>query len=180
MKRACIKHLRGCRGNTKMRTIVLGVGNPILCDDGAGIHVAHQLKKQITDPSVTIDEAYTGGMNLLDMMIGYEKAILIDTVHVADAKNGDVKRLSLKDCVDVGHTSNPHDVSLQEALGLAEKLGEKQIPKEIVLIGIVVKEAPLHFGEHLSTHIAAAVPKAIEMTLHELNKNQQWRKKEVT
>jgi hydrogenase maturation protease len=163
-----------------MRTIVLGVGNPILCDDGAGIHVAHQLKKRITDPFVTIDEAYTGGMNLLDMMIGYEKAILIDTVHIADAKNGEVKRLSLRTCGTIGHTSNPHDVSLQEALGLAEKLGQTQIPKEIILIGIVVKETPQVFGEHLSSHIAAAVPKAIEMTLKELKKNQPWRKNQVT
>ena len=163
-----------------MKTIVLGIGNPILRDDGAGIHVAHQLKHYVTDQKVTIDEAYTGGMNLLDMMIGYDKAILIDTVNIADAKNGEVKRLTLHTSGNTCHSCNPHDVSLQEALGLAEKLGEKNIPKEIIVIGIVVKELPIQFGEQLSKNIQAAVPKAVEMTLHELKKIQPRRKKGPT
>jgi hydrogenase maturation protease len=163
-----------------MKTIVLGIGNPILRDDGAGIHVAHQLKHYITDQKVTVDEAYTGGMNLLDMMIGYDKAILIDTVNIADAKNGEVKRLTLHDSRNTCHSCNPHDVSLQEALRLAEKLGEKNIPKEIIVIGIVVKELQTRFGEQLSKNIQAAVPKAVEMTLLELKKIQRRRKKELT
>jgi hydrogenase maturation protease len=163
-----------------MKTIVLGIGNPILRDDGAGIHVAHQLKHYITDQKVTVDEAYTGGMNLLDMMIGYDKAILIDTVNIADAKNGEVKRLTLQNSSATCHSCNPHDVSLQEALRLAEKLGEKNIPKEIIVIGIVVKEIPIQFGEQLSKNIQAAVPKAVEMTLLELKKIQRRRKKELT
>ena len=54
----------------KMKTIVLGVGNPILQDDGVGIHVANQLKQHVNHPNVTIDEALTGGMNLLDLITG--------------------------------------------------------------------------------------------------------------
>jgi hydrogenase maturation protease len=116
-----------------MKTIVLGVGNPILCDDGAGIHVAHQLKHYITDKTVTIDEAYTGGMNLLDMMVGYDKAILIDTVNITEAKNGEVKRLSLHDTSkNTCHSLNPHDVSLQEALSIAEKIGEKIFQRRLL------------------------------------------------
>ncbi|HUT00105.1 MAG TPA: hydrogenase maturation protease [Candidatus Thermoplasmatota archaeon] len=163
-----------------MKTIVLGIGNPILRDDGAGIHVAHQLKHYVTDQKVTIDEAYTGGMNLLDMMIGYDKAILIDTVNIADAKNGEVKRLTLHNSGNTCHSYNPHDISLQEALRLAEKLGEKNIPKEIIVIGIVVKELSIQFGEQLSENIQAAVPKAVEMTLHELKKIKLRRKKVLT
>jgi len=153
-----------------MKTIVLGVGNPILRDDGVGIHVVNQLKKQINDPSVTIDEAQTGGMNLLDMIRGYDKAILIDTIKIKHAQPGEVKRFLLSDFSSV-HSYNPHDVTLPEALQLAEKLGEGRIPHEIVVIGIVLEEMPLEFGEQLSSTIAAAVPKAVEMVLFELGKN---------
>jgi hydrogenase maturation protease len=163
-----------------MKTIVLGIGNPILRDDGAGIHVAHQLRQHITDPNVTIDEAFTGGMNLLDILLGYDKAILIDTVTMADARDGDVIRFSLGDSRDSCYSCNPHDVSLQEALHLAEQLGEKHIPRDIVIIGIVVKKMPIHFGEQLSKSIAAAVPKAVEMALHELKKTKQRRKTTLT
>jgi hydrogenase maturation protease len=150
-----------------MKTIVLGVGNPILKDDGAGIHVIRQLKKYVKDPDVTLDEAMTGGMNLLDMIIGYEKAILIDTVKMKGAKTGEVRRFSLRDFSSV-HSSNPHDVDLLEAIKLAEKLGETRIPKEIVIVGISVNESQHVFGEQLSERMAKAVPNAVETVISEL------------
>ena len=153
-----------------MKTIVLGIGNPILRDDGVGIHVVKQLKKHIDDPSVTLDEAQTGGMNLLDMIRGYDKAILIDAIKIKHAQPGEVKRFLLSDFSSI-HSYNPHDVTLLEALRLAEKLGEDKIPHEIVVIGVVLEEIPLEFGEHLSSTVATAVPKAVEMTLSELGKN---------
>jgi len=165
-----------------MKTIVLGVGNPILRDDGVGIHVVNQVKKHVQDPNVTIDEAYTGGMNLLDMIQGYDKAILIDAVKIKDAQPGEVKRFLLSEFSSV-HSHNPHDVSLGEALQLAKKLRVDKIPREIVVIGIVVKELPFVFGEHLSSTAAAAVPKAVQMTLSELGKNDNrshWRNDKVT
>ena len=165
-----------------MKTIVLGVGNPILRDDGVGVHVVKQLKQHVNDPNVTIDEALTGGMNLLDMIRGYDKAILIDAIKIKHAKPGEVKRFLLSDFSSI-HSYNPHDVTLLEALRLAEKLGEDKIPHEIVVIGVVLEETPLEFGEHLSSTIAAAVPKAVEMTLSELGKNlnkSRWNKDKLT
>ena len=165
-----------------MKTIVLGVGNPILRDDGVGIHVVNQLKKHVNDPSVTIDEAQTGGMNLLDMIRGYDKAILIDAIKIKHAQPGEVKRFLLSDFSSV-HSYNPHDVTLLEALQLAEKLGENRIPREIIVIGIVLEEMPLEFGEQLSSTVSAAVPKAVEMTLSELGKNlnkSRWSKDKLT
>jgi hydrogenase maturation protease len=150
-----------------MKTIVLGVGNPILKDDGAGIHVVRQLKKYVNNPNVILDEAMTGGMNLLDMIIGYEKAILIDTVKMKGLKTGEVRRFSLRDFLSV-HSSNPHDVDLLEAIKLAEKLGENRIPKEIVIVGISVNETQHVFGEQLSERMAKAVPKAVETVISEL------------
>ncbi|MDX1797823.1 MAG: hydrogenase maturation protease [Candidatus Lokiarchaeia archaeon] len=152
-----------------MKTIVLGIGNPILQDDGVGIHIANKLKKTINYPNVKIDEALTGGMNLLDLIIGYDKAILIDAVNIRNEKQGEVKRFLLKDLTSV-HSDNPHDVSLAEAIELAKNLGEKRIPKEIILIGIVLKKIPYEFGENLSQNIAAAIPKAVDMTLKEIKK----------
>ena len=165
-----------------MKTIVLGVGNPILRDDGVGVHVVKQLKQHVNDPNVTLDEAQTGGMNLLDMIRGYDKAILIDAIKIKHAQPGEVKRFLLSDFSSV-HSYNPHDVTLLEALRLAEKLGEDQIPHEIVVIGIVLEEMALEFGERLSPTVATAVPKAVEMTLSELGKNlnkSRWNKDKLT
>ena len=152
-----------------MKTIILGVGNPILSDDGVGIHVANQLKQHIHDPDVVIDEALTGGMNLLDLLLGYDKAIIIDAVKIDNGKDGEVKRIPLNSFSTM-HSCNPHDVSLTEAIQMAEKLGETKIPKEIIVIGIMMKKLPCEFGENLSEKIAMAVPNAVEMTLNEIRK----------
>jgi hydrogenase maturation protease len=150
-----------------MKTIVLGIGNLILKDDGVGVHVANELKEKINSPDITIDEAITGGMNLVDLIVGYDKAIIIDAVKSKDSQKGEVKRIKLDNFTTM-HSCNPHDVSLAEAIEMAKKLGQDKIPKDIVIIGIMMKQIPCEFGEELSKEIAAAVPKAVEMTLNEL------------
>jgi hydrogenase maturation protease len=153
-----------------MKTIILGVGNLILGDDGVGIHIANEVKKHINDPDITIDEAITGGMNLLDLLLGYDKAIILDAVKSEDAENGEVRRIPIGD-FNTMHSCNPHDVSLMEAIEMAKKLGEKRIPQEIIIIGVMMKQIPCEFGEELSKNIESAVPKAVEMTLKEIKNN---------
>jgi len=150
-----------------MKTIVLGVGNPILQDDGVGLHVIEALRQRLTNPLVTVETASTGGMNLLDMIRGYEKVILIDAVKQNDSKPGEVKRFLLSDFHSV-HSCNPHDVSLSEALHLAAQLGEKHLPLQIILIGITVKNT-YEFGEQLSNEVSSAIPTAVSLVLEELN-----------
>jgi Ni,Fe-hydrogenase maturation factor len=65
-------------------------------------------------------------------------------------------------------------VSLLEAIELAKNLGEKNIPSDIVIIGIVLKEIPYEFGETLSPNIAASVPKAVEVALNEIKNNLNY------
>jgi hydrogenase maturation protease len=149
-----------------MKTIVLGVGNPILQDDGVGIHVINELRKHLNDSKVILDIAYTGGLNLLDMIRGFDKVILVDAVKQEGSKTGEVKRFSLTEAPAV-HSCNPHDVSLSEALLLAKQLGETHLPQEIVVIGIVVKNT-VDFGEHLSREVASAVPTAVSLVISEL------------
>ena len=153
-----------------MKTIILGIGNQILGDDGVGIHVANEVKKHVDNPDITVDEAITGGMNLLDLLLGYEKAILIDAVKSDDGSHGEVRRITISD-FNTMHSCNPHDVSLIEAIEMANKMGETRIPKEIVIIGVMMKNIPCEFGEELSKEIAATVPEAVNLTLKEIEIN---------
>jgi len=149
------------------KTIILGVGNPILRDDGVGIHVAEELKKYIKKPGVTIDSAFTGGMNLLDLMVDHDRAILIDAVKIENKKLGDVGLFGLGE-LSALHTCNPHDVSLPQAIDLAKKLGENRIPSDIKVVGINIGELGCEFGEELSSEIAKAIPKAVELVKKEV------------
>lgn len=148
-----------------MKTLVLGIGNPILQDDGVGIHVINELRPYIKNSKVKVDIAYTGGMNLLDIIRGFDKVILIDAIKNEHCTTGDVKCFTLTEAPTI-HSSNPHELSLSEALHLAKQLGE-HLPKEIVVIGIAVKNTH-EFGEHLSKKVAAAVPQAVSLVLAEI------------
>ncbi|HEC89845.1 MAG: hypothetical protein DRN12_03715 [Thermoplasmata archaeon] len=149
------------------KTIIIGVGNPILGDDAVGIEVVKNLRNKISNPSIDIVEAYTGGFNLLDMFIGYEKAIIIDAIVSADSA-GEVKKINLNE-LPKNHSWNPHAVSLYEALRLAEKLGEDRIPKEIIVLAVMIPSIQLEFREGLSSIVREAIPKAIDETLREVN-----------
>jgi hydrogenase maturation protease len=149
------------------KTILLGIGNPILKDDGVGIHVAEELKKHIRKPGVTIDSAFTGDMNLLDLMVNHDRAILIDAVKIENKKLGDVGLFGLGE-LSALHTYNPHDVSLPQAIDLAKKLGENHIPADIKVVGINIGELGCEFGEELSSEIAKAIPKAVELVKKEV------------
>jgi hydrogenase maturation protease len=148
------------------KTLVLGIGNPILQDDGVGIHVINELRPYLKNLKVKVDIVYTGGMNLLDIIRGYDKVILVDAIKNENCKTGEVKCFTLAEAPTI-HSSNPHDISLSEALHLAKQLGETHLPQEIIVIGIVVKNT-LDFGEHLTNEVASAIPNAVSMVLAEL------------
>src|SRR5512136_1107161 len=96
MKRKSIEHIHSLR-SFGMKTMVLGIGNPILRDDGVGLHVIEALRKRVHNPTVTLETATTGGLNLLDLLRGYEKVILVDAVNQEEGKPGEVKRFTLSD-----------------------------------------------------------------------------------
>ena len=154
----------------KKKTIVLGVGNPILSDDGVGIHVVEELKKKNFDiPGVTVDSAFTGGMNLLDMIVDHDRAIIVDAVKMKGKKSGEVGVYPLGE-MSAFHTCNPHDVSLPQAVEMAKRLGDKRIPEDIKIVGINLGELPNEFSECLSPEIASSIPKAVKTVEEEVKR----------
>ena len=76
-----------------MKTIILGLGNLLFTDDGAGILIARDLKKRIDQKDITIIEDTIGGLDILDKIAGYEKAIIIDAIQTPRGCPGSVYRL---------------------------------------------------------------------------------------
>ena len=150
-----------------MKTIVLGVGNPILGDDGVGLHILKEAKEKIKRPDITFSEAYTGGMNLLDLIMNHDRALLIDAVKMKDKKPGEIAFFDLKNMSSF-HSHNPHDVTLPEAIKLARHLGDKRIPDDIKLLGINLDKTPTEFSEELSPEISKIIPKAVDMIKKEV------------
>lgn len=163
---------------TFMKTIVIGLGNPILGDDGVGWKVAEEVQKQLSFPlppspfpvgkgrrrrgegdQVDIDFLSLGGISLMEHLIGYERAILIDAV-MSEREIGSVVVSKLDDMPDCAafHTTSAHDMSLQTALKLGKAMGAS-LPKDVTVVGIAASH--IHdFSEELSPAVARVVPKA--------------------
>lgn len=148
-----------------MKTIVIGLGNPILGDDGVGWQVAQEVKKRLpADSSVDVELLSLGGISLMEHLIGYDRAILIDAVAAGqDSGSLIVSELDeLPDC-SARHTTSAHDTSLQNALKLGQSMGAT-LPDRITVVGIAAQNI-YDFGEELSLPVARAVPLAVQIVI---------------
>lgn len=151
-----------------MKTLVLGLGNPILSDDGIGIHVVRELAKHRLPDNVTCTEASVGGLRLLEVMAGYERVIMVDAIQTPDGKPGDIHRLYAGDLRASLHSGSTHDLSLPGALHLGRGMGMALPDDEAIVIIAVEAEDILTFGEECTSEVEASIPRAVEAVLAEL------------
>jgi hydrogenase maturation protease len=105
-----------------------------------------------------------GGISLMENLIGYDRAILIDAVTSKEG-NGSVNVFELDELPDVSsfHLASVHDMSLQTALKVGKAMGAK-LPERVTVVGISID--PIHeFSEELSIPIAQAVSKAAQIVI---------------
>lgn len=160
-----------------MKTLVAGLGNPILGDDGVGWRVAEAVQRLLPSPAgrevgdegeIVVECVALGGLSLMERMVGYDRAIVVDAVTLG-APPGSVACLDLSALPDhsAAHLSAAHDTSLQNALRLGRLLGA-QLPAEVKVVGVEA-ERLFEFGENLTPAVAAAVPAAARLVLNLLN-----------
>jgi len=149
-----------------MKTLVLGLGNTILSDDGVGIRVAHELKSSFEREEVTVMEASMAGLDMLDLLTSYDKAIIIDAIHTREGKAGQIYRLGPEAFVATEHASSSHDVDFATALELGRRLSIP-LPKEIIIFAIEVEDVAT-FNERCTPKVEQAVPVVVNMIVEEL------------
>ena len=160
-----------------MKTLVIGLGNPILGDDGVGWKVAEDVSSAIRYQSsvdgdtVEVDTASLGGLSLMERILGYERVIIVDSMETSNSTVGSVSVFPLASLPDpmAGHSASTHDATLITALRTAEQLGA-DIPKHVDIVAIEAKNV-YDFSEELSPSVAAAVPLAVTKVLELLNRN---------
>ena len=148
-----------------MKTLIVGLGNPVLGDDGVGWKVAEKICQQLpVDTPVVVDYLSLGGISLMEHLIGYDRAVLIDAF-ASDEDLGSIHVMNLNDMPNYSafHIASAHDTSLQNALAMGRSLGAL-LPEQITVIGIATKRI-YDFSEELSPPVAEAVPHAAKIAL---------------
>jgi hydrogenase maturation protease len=154
-----------------MKTIIIGMGNPILTDDAIGVLVAREVARRIpADAAIDVlDEVGVGGIHLMELMVGYDRAVLIDAL-MSGAEPGTVRRFTVAELprANTLNTASAHDVDLPTALTTGRDLGAHLPPNEaITIIGVEVEEVRI-FGEAPTPSVAAALPEAAAKVLESI------------
>jgi hydrogenase maturation protease len=140
------------------KTLVLGLGNTILGDDGVGICTVREMRRIWRgDPGVELVEASLGGMVLLDLIAGYDRLIIIDAIMTTDGQPaGFVYDLTLDDLGEIVVPYASHALDLKTTMELGKRLGYK-MPATVAIHAIKIEENTI-FREELTPPVAAVVP----------------------
>jgi hydrogenase maturation protease len=147
-----------------MRTLVLGLGNTLLRDDGVAIRVVRALKEYLsTSSDIEVAESSLSGLALIDTVIGYDKVIILDAIPVEGENVGELREISSNELEEVPLAVSPHFTGIPSLVKVGKKLGY-HVPSEIKVFGITVKD-PFSFGEELTPEVAAAIPQIVKQVL---------------
>ncbi len=153
-----------------MNTRIIGLGNTLLTDDGAGIYVVREVARRMEEnrhhKDVSVVEAEVAGFGLMELMAGWKRVILVDSIQFRGVAPGKVLRLDPNDLHTSLRIRSVHEIDLPTVLELGRRLG-LDMPQQVTIFGIQAGDAST-FGEKLTADCASGAQAAIEMLLCEL------------
>jgi hydrogenase maturation protease len=138
-----------CKEN---RTLILGMGNPILSDDGIGLILTKSLEGKI--PGADTASITLAGLELMDILVGYDHVFLIDAAMGTGGEPGELKEI----CDGKGalHLFTSHGVNFFDLIRMGREAGLK-MPEPAAVFGIEIGNAS-DFGTSLSPGMLSALP----------------------
>jgi len=137
-----------------MKTLILGMGNPILSDDGVGLLIAESLKDRI--PGVDVALSAMIGLSLFDLIIGYDALFIIDAMTTVNGKFGELKKISEHDRHGTLHLFSSHGLNIFELMALGIRCG-LPMPHLAAVYGIEIGNE-VAFSENLSPPLSEKLP----------------------
>ncbi|MDD2542467.1 MAG: hydrogenase maturation protease [Desulfuromonadaceae bacterium] len=148
-------------------TVIIGMGNPQLSDDGVGLAVAMAVKECLKHRmALTVTELNTGGMRLMEAMAGFRRAVVVDAM-LSGAPPGTIQRFDPKNFVTTKNTFSSHDTDFATAYDLGKMTGVS-LPEQVSFWGIEARELDL-FSERLTAEVAAAIPVAVAQIVAQIS-----------
>jgi len=151
-------HPASVDARSRPHTIVLGLGNPVRRDDGVGLAVAEAVRESLADaplPGVEVATSTRAGFEIIDLLHGCARAIIVDCLDVPHPKPGRVRHLGLDAVAGAPRLVDAHGLSLPLAFRLAERLGIP-MPTQVEILGVEAADC-LTLGETLTPAVQAAV-----------------------
>jgi len=153
-----------------MRTRIIGLGNTLLTDDGVGIYAARELRKRLADAgladTVDIVETETAGFGLMELLTGWQRVILIDSIQFDNVEPGTVVHIDPQDLRTSLRLRSVHEIDLPTVLALGRNLN-LPMPDQVEIIAIQSQDA-LTLAESLTPAVARGMSEAVDSVLNTL------------
>ena len=162
-------------GQKRERILIIGIGNPILSDDRAGICTARMIReffKPLDEFKVDVIETTAAGLELIDWIEGYGKVILIDSIKTAECKLGYIYRLDLGELNKGDFPLNVHLMDIKTALELGKRVGV-DMPDSISIYAIEILDN-ITFSEEMTPEVKKRLPTLVNQVIKEIV-HHQWR-----
>lgn len=145
------------------RTLVLGMGNTLVSDDGVGIHAVRAFRERVNGarPHVIIAETPVAGPALITLICGYDEVIVVDAVRTRESEPGAVHVLELDALRDTRHTANPHSLNLYTAVELARRCG-LPAPRRIRIVAVEIQD-DVNVCEQCTSLVNDAIPCIVDV-----------------
>jgi len=152
-----------------MKTLIMGIGNSLLGDDGIGVHIARRLSRLVKDESVDIVDTNMGGLNLLDFILGYDKLVIIDAIITDQDQVGEINRLGQEKIGEPVYTAtSPHHFNLPATIEIGRRLFPDEMPKEVVIYAVGTQDVA-QITEEITDEVKKAIPDVLSLVLAEIN-----------
>jgi hydrogenase maturation protease len=145
-----------------MKTLVLGLGNLLLCDEGVGVHAARALAEAGGPEGVTVLGIGTAILDALEAIEQADRIIVVDAVMAEGGVPGSIYRMHLDAFVTPQSIASMHGFDLSRVL----RLTGRTAPPEVVVIG--VEPAKIDWSLELSPVVAEVLSKVVEIVLEEI------------
>ena len=144
------------------RFVVIGMGNSLLSDDSAGLHVVSMLRSRGVERIADLAENHSGGVDLLFDLKDHECAILVDAVMTGTAEPGHCHRLGLDDLADTRQPRmvDSHGLNLASVWDIGVRHGF-EMPREFVVLGVEGRSFT-EFSETPGPQVMAGLPVVVE------------------
>ena len=152
------------------KTIIIGLGNTILCDDAVGIIVAKKLYAKVKNKQISFCESSFAGWRIIDIINGYDKVIIVDVIKQNNLEIGKCYKVEAKKNMCINLNSS-HGLGIFESLELAKQNGWS-MPKVISVYGINVQN-PYEFGEYLTPQVKKNISKIVKEIIKEEHLERQ-------
>jgi len=153
-----------------IHTLVIGIGNNLLTDDGAGVHVIERLREAGLPEHVELVDGGTLGFALLEQVESAQRLIVVDAAQM-DAEPGTVRSFRDRDMdvyLSTCRRSSVHEVNLMDVISAARFRG--MMPARYALVGI--QPVSVDWGSEPTEPVARGVAEATRLIIEMVNEER--------